>query len=199
MESDSERLEILKSAAGISDFGYGVWAYDTWQQLNAQYFDRQLIVGGIFWGLTPHGNSLGFYSSWRNSITLHTSLVKPSGAAWGIPTLLGERFATDVLLHEMIHQYNYQIDEKSASEESHNCEAWCAQINRLILLLGIETTLKAEPIRQKRIDKKVTWYTPPDTMTRKQLARFPHCLRANSYYEVPVRELGEKAGLIGEA
>ncbi len=81
MHTNFERLEILKNAAEISDFGYGVWAYDTWQRLNIEYFDETLTVGGIFWGLTPHGHTLGFYSPWRNSITLHTSLVRPSGAA----------------------------------------------------------------------------------------------------------------------
>ncbi len=53
--SNSARLEILKKAAEISDFGYGVWAYDTWERLNAEYFDGRLKAGGIFWGLTPHG------------------------------------------------------------------------------------------------------------------------------------------------
>lgn len=198
---NNEQLKILKSAAEISDFGYGVWAYDKWDDFNQQYFDGALTIGGIFWGLTSHGHALGFFERWRNAITLHTSLVRASTDAWGMGRLLGERLAADVLLHEMIHQYNNQIDKveaksRKASESSHNCDAWCNQINRLILLLNIETSLRAVPIGQKRIDGKVQWHVPDGNMTRSQLATFPHSLRPASYYESESRELIKSSGLL---
>ncbi|MBD1834653.1 hypothetical protein H6F61_18595 [Cyanobacteria bacterium FACHB-472] len=64
MTSESKgKLEILKTAADISDWGYGRWAYEQWEIFNEQYWDGSLEPGGIFWGLTPHGQSLGSYES----------------------------------------------------------------------------------------------------------------------------------------
>ncbi len=69
-------------------------------------------------------------------------------------------------------------------------------MNRLIALLNIETSLRAAPVKQRRIDKKVQWHVPEGFMTRRQLASFPHSLRPTGYYEASAKELAEKAGLI---
>lgn len=146
-------LDILKAAADIGDPGYGRWAYETWERLSILYFESTLEPGPISWNLTPHGRSLGYYEFWRNAITLHTSLLAPrSMDPWGIGKLLGERFTTDVLLHEMMHQAIFQVgnypEKDSKKIDSHNCDPWCDHINRLIPLLRIDTELVAKPIRQ---------------------------------------------------
>lgn len=183
-------LEILKTSADISDAGYGRWAYEQWEQHNIRYFDNQLIPGGIFWGLTPHGFSLGYYERWRNAITLHSSLVQPaSNNPWSLGSFLGEKLAKDVLLHEMIHQAINQIDNYDG-KQSHNCQPWCDRLNQIIPLLDIEIDLIAKPIKQKRIKQpgqtkgngKVTWVVEPGCMTRKQLAGFPMCFRNPDQY-----------------
>ena len=54
MTSESKgKIEILKAAADISDWGYGRWAYERWEIFNEQYWDGSLEPGGIFWGLIP--------------------------------------------------------------------------------------------------------------------------------------------------
>ncbi len=208
MTSQSKgKLEILKTAADISDWGYGRWAYEQWEIFNEQYWDGSLEPGGIFWGLTAHGQSLSSYESWRNAITLHKALVEPASNAWGRGKLLGKKFAADVLLHEMIHQALFQ--QGKVCPQSHNCEAWCDEINRLIPLMGIETSLIARPVKQRRIKvesvgvdgklttkSKVTWEPRPGFMPRSMIANFPHSLRSHSYYEKSVVQLGKKSGLL---
>jgi hypothetical protein len=200
--SAEEALAILKAAADISDWGYGRWAYEKWELFNYLYFDGALQPGGIVWGLTPHGHSLGYYEPWRNCITLHTSLVKPAGRdPWGMGNLTGERLAADVLLHEMMHQAIHQRGG-DPSRNIHNSEIWSAEINRLIPLLKIETKLIAKPVRQQRVREpgqktgngKVKWIVEDGCMNRAQLSTFPHSLRPVTYYETSSEQL-LKSGL----
>jgi hypothetical protein len=182
-------FEILKRAAEIADGKYGTWAYDTWEVFNNRYFGGELIVGGINWGLTPHGGSLGYFELWRNSITLHISLIDPEGRnPWRQGHLMGERMAGDVLVHEMMHQ-SIQQRGGDPSKFAHNSPLWCAEINRMIPLLGITTELVARPIKQRRVkdwigkgNGHVAWVVNPGEMERDQLSRFPHSLRGDDYY-----------------
>jgi hypothetical protein len=186
------QLELLKSAADVSDWGYGRWAYETWERFDRDYFDSSLEPGGIYWGLTPHGGSLGYFERWRNSITLHTSLIKPSTQnPWGIGHKIGSRMAEDVLLHEMMHQAIEQRGGDERSPSVHNTLLWCAEINRLIPLLGIETNLSAKPVKQKRVKEPgasgkgyPTWVVEDGCLSRQQLATFPQCLRSPDRYQL---------------
>ena len=186
-------LELLKKAARISDLGCNEWAYEKWEELNRAHFDNRLKVGAIHWGLTPHGHALGFYNATSNQITLHLSLMSPKGDAWGMSHLLGEKFALDVLLHEMIHQSNRQ--QGYDGKDAHNCEPWCQEINRIAPALGLKPN--AAPIRQRRIKEpgqtegngKVTWVVQPGMMTRKELASWPHSVRPDGYYEKEAERL----------
>jgi hypothetical protein len=193
LQYDVERkLNILKQSADISDWGYGRWAYEKWQEFNEKYWECKLNPGAIFWGLTPHGHDFGYYEFSRNAITLHSSLLRPKSNAWRMVGLLGERFAEDVLLHVMLHQANMQIQMKD-DRESHNCQSWCEEINRLVPLLGINTRgLIAAPVRQRRVDGKVTWKPRPGFMSRKEISGFPHSLRPKEYYEQETWELLEQ-------
>ncbi|MBD1930294.1 hypothetical protein H6F79_00295 [Trichocoleus sp. FACHB-69] len=111
-----------------------------------------------------------------------------------------------MLLHKMIHQALLQ--QGKVCPQSHNCEAWCDEINRLNPLMGIETSLIARPVKQRRIkvesvavdgkpstSPKVTWEPRPGFMPRSTIANFPHSLRSHSYYEKSAMQLGKKSGL----
>lgn len=173
-------LAILRQAAEIADpGGYGVWAYDTWAEHNAAMFAGDLAPGGITWGLTPHGHSLGYYEPWRNHITLHSSLVAPRGDAWRMGRLLGPRFASDVLLHEMVHQ---AIAQRGITDkESHNSEAWASEITRISALLGLDC--KAQVEKPRRIAGKVKRAPQEGYLSRGAMASWPHSVRPADYYE----------------
>ena len=172
----------LRNAA-VTFFGdLGKWSYDEWAKLNELYFDNQNKPGAILWGLTPHGGSLGFFIPTYNRMTLHTSLVLPSSdAPWDIKHL-GKKYASDVILHEMIYQHIHQLSLPTEGYSSHDNESWCDQLNRLGPMLGLKDMPKAVIIKQKRVEGKVTWYVPPGCMTRKELSKFPHSQRTEEYY-----------------
>jgi hypothetical protein len=70
---------------------------------------------------------------------LHTSLIRPSGNAWHSRSLLSERFARDVLVHEMVHASQCELlgHASFGGNDTHNCDSWCSEIVRLTPLLGM--------------------------------------------------------------
>ncbi len=187
-------IETLREI-GLGFFGdLGAWVYDCWEEHNTTYFEGKLVPGPILWGITPHGRGLGYHQGSRNLIYLHTSLINPSSEdPWKIGSLLGKRFADDVLLHEMIHQYINQF-ENYTGRFTHNCDPWCDQIVRLSKIMGMD--IKAKPLKQKRIREegqkgpgKVTWIVEPGHLTRKEISSWPHSIRPASYYEKDVQSL----------
>ncbi len=177
--------------AGVAFFReLGGWAFDVFDELNGLCFDGRLKPRPIVWGLTPHGKALGYYSSRDGLITLHTSLVRPSGDAWRLRSLLGERFARDVLVHEMVHASQYELlgHVKFGGNDTHNCASWCDEIVRVTPLLGLPP-IKAAPVRQKRIEGAVRWHVEPGHLKRADLASWPHSIRPRDYYEQDVRGL----------
>jgi hypothetical protein len=181
--------------AGAAFFGeLGAWAFDAFDELNTLCFGGRLQPRPILWGLTPHGRALGFYSPRDGHITLHTSLIRPSGNAWRMRSLLGEQFARDVLVHEMVHASQCELlgHEGFGGNDTHNCESWCSEIMRITPLLGMPP-IKAKPIRQKRVNGSVQWYTEPEHLQRKAIASWPHSIRPRGYYEQAVQNMLDHA------
>lgn len=196
--NETEKFSILKQAASITFGQYGVWLFDTWKSHNEQYFDNQLQVIPLTFGLLPHGKALGNFTHKNEAgyslITLHKSLLDPQGDAWQILPLLGQRFASDVLLHEMIHQAVYQQYghdgsslEKFFGSSSHNNPAWCDEVNRLAPMLGL--SFKAQVVKRQRVENpdtgkktKLAWQVSDGYLERAELATFPHCVTAETYY-----------------
>ena len=180
-------FETLATAAEIIHPRVGRWAYDTWHAHNQRFWDGELPLCGIQWGLTPHGRSLGYWAGHQNTITLHQSLIEPQGDAWGIAHQLGERYAADVLFHEMMHQYIDRVlgvtdggRGASPNASPHNNRHWVAEVNRLSERLGFDC--RAQVIKQRRVDGKVKWAPPPGFMSMDELSRFPHPHRPAEYY-----------------
>lgn len=198
-----EKFELLSMASEIAHPGYGAWLFDTWHAHNVTYFSGALDVIPIIWGLTPHGHTLGHFSLDIVRITLHTSLLQPKDRAWGIARILGPKFASDVMLHEMIHQAIHQRTGTNgagpcAAHTSHNNPAWVAEVNRIAPLLGLPAN--AAMTTQKRVkpdgkpgNGKVTWYTEPGCMTRLELSRWPYLSRPFGYYEPEAAALLDQA------
>lgn len=182
IDNELEFIEYKRAAKQFFN-EIGEWSYDEWRSHNAIYFDNALKVGAILWGLTPFGGSLGYFEEWDNRITLHTSLVRPSTLApWTITYLkLGKQYASDVLLHEMMHQKILQIDGGWKGKSCHNCRAWANEIMRVGKLLGMD--IKANEVKQRRINGQVKWKERDGYLTLNQMSTFPHCLRPSGFYE----------------
>lgn len=192
MVDNTARLAVLKEAAALTDLGYGEWAYDEWVAHNERYFDGALEIGGINWGLTSWGRTLGQYWPERNVIVMHVSLLYPQSDAWGISKLLGVNFASDVLMHEMVHQAIRQRGDIEPDEKGHNNQLWVDEINRIALLLGLKANAKV--VKQRRVDGQPRWVPEDGCLTRKQLGGWPHSARLPTHYEeTAVMTLGKKA------
>lgn len=187
-------FDKLREASELSHPGYGAWLFDTWESHNQQYFNGQLMVIPIIWGLTPHGQKLGLFDSYPRRITLHLSLLRPSGNAWGLRNILGVKFASDVLLHEMMHQSIFErtggngVPPGNTVYTSHNNPEWVLEINRIAPLLGLPAN--AALVRQKRVKEagasgkgKVMWVAEDGCLSRSDLSTWPHLQRPKGYYE----------------
>jgi hypothetical protein len=197
LRTEDGRFEALRKISEFYNPVIGPWVYDTWKTLNEKYFGGSLRVGSIVWGLTEWSGSLGYFTPSQNKITLHRSLINPQSEACGTRELLCERMTEDVILHEMLHQKLFQELGYCADKFGcHNFQPWCDEINRMNPLLGLEG--KATVNKQRRIKEaaqnkgsgKAKWMPSEDgTMTRTQIATWPHSLRQREYYETSCHEI----------
>jgi hypothetical protein len=176
----------LKSQ-GIQRFGEaGAWAFDEWKMLNQTFFYGENKPGAIIWGKTPQDKRMGYYHVSENLIYLDKNLMRPvyptNSLNWGIQHV-NKKIASDVLLHEMIHQ---RVNQTGGwvGETSHNNERFVEEVNRLAKLLGID--VKAKVIEKKRTRNQPIWHIEPGHLTLKELSDFPYSSRPyNYYYERP--------------
>ena len=168
---------------GVQRFGEaGAWVYDEWNLLNETFFYGENIPGAIIWGSTLQGGSLGYYHVSENLIYLNKNLMRPiyptRGVNWGIRHL-NKRVASDVLLHEMIHQ---RVNQTGGwvGETSHNNERFVDEVNRIAGLLGMDITAKI--IQRTMTQEKSIWHSEPECLTLKELSDFPYSSRNYNYY-----------------
>jgi hypothetical protein len=172
----------LKSRAEKRLGELGAWAYDEWKMLNDTFFDGKNKPGPIVWGSTPQDRSLGYYRVSENLIYLHKNLMRPvyptAAFNWGIRHL-NKRVASDVLLHEMIHQ---KVNQTGGwvGQTSHNNERFVEEVNRIAGVLGMD--IKARVIKQTTTRNSPTWNIEPGYLTLEKLSDFPYSSRTYSYY-----------------
>ncbi len=175
-------FDVFKNE-GMELFGeVGAWAFAEWKTLNTTYFGGKNKAGRIIWGSNLKDNSLGYYFVAENLIYLHKNLMRPfypsNNMKWGI-LHLNKKLASDVLLHEMIHQMIHQTGGWEG-EDSHNNNRFVQEVNRIAKLLGLD--VKAEVIKQKKGQEKVSWPNELGYLTLKELSHFPYSSRPYEYY-----------------
>jgi len=173
--------ELKKS--GTKRFGgVGAWGFDEWKKLNKRFFNGDNSVGPILWGLTPDNRSMGYYTRTENLIYLHTTLVRPKYPKLTLRldiSNLNRKLASDVLLHEMIHQRIHQTGGW-VGDTSHNNERFVEEVNRIAKLLGLNIVAKV--IESKTVEGKLRRYAEPGCLTYKELYEFPYSSRPDAFY-----------------
>lgn len=180
-----DKLTIFRSAAELTYKEWGAWAFDTWESHNETYFDNELEPEALMFGLTPYGRAIGLCKG--STANIHPQILLHQNL-WDS----GKRFASDVLLHEMVHQLIRQRTGHSGCGHnnkpgdrctSHNNDMWVVEINRMSTLLGIDS--HANVIKQKRMEgyKNPQWFVPEGVMTRKQLSTWPHSVTSREFYK----------------
>jgi hypothetical protein len=168
---------------GTKRFGdVGAWAYDEWKYLNEVYFNGKNNVGPIVWGLTFQGESMGYYSVAENLIYLNNHLLRPiyptHQLRWDVGHM-NKRLASDVLLHEMIHQKIHQTGGWEG-ETSHNNVRFVEEVNRIAKLIGLN--VNARVLKKETFRSKGKWKEQAGYMGMNELLFFPYGSRPSSYY-----------------
>ena len=148
--------------------------YSIWDEYNRQYFDGQLRVPHITFGVTPP-RALGFYkemTDWgsRSQITLRRALV------WGTsrviinpwPALGTKRYIGDILLHESVHQYQHEIIGKAEASYGGHGAGFAGMCNKIGEKIGLPRVI---PKRRKQED-----------VDRPRCTYWPMNVRPDGYY-----------------
>lgn len=152
--SKTDRLALYKLAASCGAGSESIHGriYDWWAEFDEQLFDGKLSPCLIVIGVTEHSGCLGQCQpvAGQSRITLHQALINPADTEadnildkeptrWGMPKRwMGEQLLKDVLLHEMQHQAQADLELREPGEDAHNGPSWAALCGRSADYLGIE-------------------------------------------------------------
>ena len=119
----------------------GRWLYELYERLNEELFSSELPTALITIELTPHGKCLGSTGCGaRPRIKIHPSCFDPSSVnPWKIDrSVLGWRFAADVMVHEMTHASVAYRCGGTLGPTSHDCPNWRSEVERIAPLVGLK-------------------------------------------------------------
>ncbi|MCS4116020.1 hypothetical protein GGP49_002970 [Salinibacter ruber] len=222
-EALHKRRRLLSGGAEELHPGAGWEIYQVWREKNKRLFGRQMQHCGIQFGLAGRAcrsrtcrssgeatyraacpdEPCGYGSWWPKGqvITLCRRLLHRHGRVWRLyHERLGGRFAEDVLLHQMMHQYigavrragSQSAEDPGLRDESsegtgldrslegspHNNSLWIGEVNRLSEAL--ETTggtVAALP------EDESNGGTPDGILSPRETALWPYLSRPEGYYE----------------
>ena len=127
---------------------------------------------------------MGYYMADNNLICLNKSLMRPiypvSFLKWEV-CRMNKKIASDVLLHEMIHQSIHQ-NGGWEGECSHNNEKFVDEVNRIAKLL--ELNVKARVLNKKIINNRIKWDVEPGYLSYNELYVFPYLSRPDNFYYI---------------
>ena len=151
--SKEDKLALYKLAASCGAGSKSIHGriYDWWAEFDRDLFDGKLSPCLIVIGVTEHSGCLGQCNpvAGQSRITLHQACYSPADTQadqllskeptrWGMPKRwMGEQMLKDVLLHEMQHQAQSDLDLRELGEDAHNGPSWAALCGRSAEYLGI--------------------------------------------------------------
>jgi len=189
--------ETYANAAALLWGAAGEFAAAEFARLNREHFAGSIPPMPIVIGLTAYGGCIGLTQSaaWLEAprISLAPEIFRGSlERSNGEPGRIrgGARQVADVLLHELVHAALMFRGQDPA----HNAAPWCQMIGDLSPdVLGRD--INARPVRTRRVPNPARETDPdaPKTMVRRlpdpgcltqlALARWPHSLRPDGYYD----------------
>lgn len=186
-DSDRERQRFADFAENRADPVYreiSAHLYRCWREFNQAYFGCKLKEPHLTYGLTPP-RSLGVCQQFtdfggRLQITIAKRVVFGSAKTvvnpWPAPGLI--RFVEDILLHEMIHQYQFEVSKQHERSYRGHGQHFCRHCNRIGEQLGLQSVIVRK--RGKRDDGLLT------------CNHWPHAVRSVGYYLGDILEFGVK-------
>jgi hypothetical protein len=164
-------LADYRRAASVLWGEGGEYCVDEFERLNRDHFAGVLPPLPIVIGITAYGKCIGLTrggGSWDESlprITIASNQFR-----------VGSQKVTEILLHEMIHAKLMLAKQNP----DHNDKPWCSEIMRLSReVFGKE--ILADPVNPRRVDGKVVRKARDGYLTRDEIAKWPDCLRDESW------------------
>jgi hypothetical protein len=164
----------------------GEFAAGEFSRINREHFAGSMPPLPIVIGITAYGRCIGLtrgHSTPR--ITLASEIFNGSHRQQGGPLTV-----SDTLIHEMLHAFLMLRGENS----DHNAAPWCRMIAEMSPVLG-GREIQAEPVGTMRVPNpdrdtdptaprtRVVRRPKPGYLTQDQLARWPHSVRPEGYYD----------------
>ena len=198
LNSQAELLATMRAVAKHYYGALGTFAYDCYEWVNREFYGGDLPVPLIIVALTGWGGCVGYTRSAdmrQPVIKLHPSTIAPASRnAWGgIPA--GVTYASEVLLHELVHVGVNYTRGWGAGDSSHNNDGWISEINRISPLIGLGQInagrVVAKRVKEAGEKRGKVQKVPTGDLTQGDLAKWPHCLRSDDYYKtaLPLFEL----------
>lgn len=152
--------------------------YSLWESWNAEFFDGQMLAPYILLSVPNCARAIGDcskISAWggRSQIRIRPSLLTGSHRAVraGDCPELAEgrlRYGGDVLLHEMIHQYQMEVSGQVEKSYKGHGPSFSEHCNRIGARLGLHAVRSAKKRgKGKRLPSCAYW---------------PQCVRPSDYY-----------------
>jgi hypothetical protein len=190
LQSGVASYEDYRQAAALLWGAAGDFAAAEFGRLNRMHFAGSIPPLPITIGLAPYGRCLGLTRSSADWLAAPRIGLATEAFTGSRRTPGGRRMVADVLVHEMVHAALML----RAQDPGHNSATWCRAIAELSpAVLGHE--VDARPVLPRRIPNParetdrsapktiVVRRAEPGSMTRADLARWPHSARPDDYYQ----------------
>ncbi len=174
-QEEAKLRTMIREHARTQD-GYDARLYDLWERWNAEFFEGCLVPSVIMLAEPGQTHSYGDCSNYsglagiRSRIRLRPSILDGTlrDLKHGSRNPEGlRRFLEDVLLHEMIHQWHFEVTGQGDDSYSGHGPAFSAKANEIGARLGLP------PVR--RTCKKRDGEEPSPS-------QWPHDVRPNGFY-----------------
>jgi|SRR5947209_4974716 len=157
--------------------------YDVWEKANARFFMDEMVTPYIMLNVPNATRSFGDCSAisafgGRSQIRIRPSILRGDHPVMRQGNLFAEgrfRFAADIMLHEMIHQWQQEVTGKVEPSYKGHGPAFRDKCNEIGALIGLE------PVRVAKARGKLR--------SLPSCAHWPHCVRPEEFY------LGATSGL----
>ena len=150
--------------------------YEKWEEYRVDFFENASMVKPVI-ELLPPGRPITYGCYWpKNPSGLSGQILLRPSLYWGThPDINAEapiegrvRFIQDVLLHEMVHQYQFEIINKPDASYGGHGPAFRDQCNRIGKILGLA---KVRTCKMRGADRELP-----------SCSQWPHNVRGSDYY-----------------
>jgi hypothetical protein len=160
--AETQLRRMIREHAGEQE-GFDAELYDRWEEYNEAYFEGKMVPALILMAEPSNPRRLGDCGEYSGLAGVKSQIrIRPS-----LLNRYGKKFVLDVLLHEMCHQFAYEISGEHDDSWAGHGPAFSAKANEIGQKLGLP------PVRRTCKSRDGDEPSP---------SQWPHDVRPASYY-----------------